>query len=388
MASQHPNDDPFYPTAPWHPRQPTQNQSNPFPTTRAPGFDVDLYGQAGSTSKPHYHHMFAVPGSGAGEINPAIVRSSAYDQQLQGRSPRPFVASRSPFQLESYDTAALSYYTRSREDELSSSATLDSSQRGASTEEFSSSPSSPSLKLESDSGPTGTSLPDTIPDAMPTDSPRTRPKKKTTRKKPFIELALGQPPTSQGTTRERVFIACLPWYVLNHVPLSFAHQGHASRQRKIRCDGGLPVCYSCNQRKHHADECSYDPSPKRRGPDKVPGTRRRTPRNADSVVGDLPPARRRRRKSDDCMNTTAPSQSSPDTDNRNITPMDMVVSTHSPTSAPSSVDGFVYSPEDASRRSGSSHHGLSRQYGSTAFDRHLIPVNDVSLSFQSSRSIG
>ncbi|KAJ7616023.1 hypothetical protein FB45DRAFT_935136 [Roridomyces roridus] len=44
------------------------------------------------------------------------------------------------------------------------------------------------------------------------------------------------------------------------------------RTRKIRCDSTRPGCANCQRR---ADQCEYDPAPKRRGPDKRPGTRQR-----------------------------------------------------------------------------------------------------------------
>ncbi|KAJ7137570.1 hypothetical protein C8R43DRAFT_1072243 [Mycena crocata] len=44
------------------------------------------------------------------------------------------------------------------------------------------------------------------------------------------------------------------------------------RTRKIRCDSTRPNCSNCARRE---DPCEYDPAPKRRGPDKKPGTRQR-----------------------------------------------------------------------------------------------------------------
>lgn len=58
---------------------------------------------------------------------------------------------------------------------------------------------------------------------------------------------------------------------------------HRSRARKIRCDSTRPVCHNCTRR---GNECEYDAVPKRRGPDKRPGTRQRSckkrPPEADS----------------------------------------------------------------------------------------------------------
>ncbi|KZT22191.1 hypothetical protein NEOLEDRAFT_672912 [Neolentinus lepideus HHB14362 ss-1] len=45
------------------------------------------------------------------------------------------------------------------------------------------------------------------------------------------------------------------------------------RGRKIRCDSTRPMCHNCVKR---GNECEYDPVPKRRGPDKHPGTRQRS----------------------------------------------------------------------------------------------------------------
>ncbi|KAI0368375.1 hypothetical protein BV20DRAFT_1084510 [Pilatotrama ljubarskyi] len=45
------------------------------------------------------------------------------------------------------------------------------------------------------------------------------------------------------------------------------------RARKIRCDSTRPFCHNCVRRNN---ECEYDAVPKRRGPDKRPGTRQRS----------------------------------------------------------------------------------------------------------------
>lgn len=65
----------------------------------------------------------------------------------------------------------------------------------------------------------------------------------------------------------------------------------SSRGRKIRCDGAKPVCYHCCQREG-SEPCSYDPLPKRRGPDRVQGARTRGPKPKE---GDGERRRRRRR---------------------------------------------------------------------------------------------
>lgn len=46
-----------------------------------------------------------------------------------------------------------------------------------------------------------------------------------------------------------------------------------SRARKIRCDSTRPSCNNCVRRQN---DCEYDAVPKRRGPDKRPGTRQRS----------------------------------------------------------------------------------------------------------------
>ncbi|KAF8814824.1 hypothetical protein BYT27DRAFT_7156612 [Phlegmacium glaucopus] len=67
------------------------------------------------------------------------------------------------------------------------------------------------------------------------------------------------------------------------------------RSRKIRCDSTRPVCSNCSRR---SNECEYDLAPKRRGPDKRPGTRQRSckKRPAD---GSTPPRSKRKRTSSD-----------------------------------------------------------------------------------------
>ncbi len=48
---------------------------------------------------------------------------------------------------------------------------------------------------------------------------------------------------------------------------------HFSRARKIRCDSTRPICNNCVRR---SNDCEYDDKPRRRGPDKRPGTRQRS----------------------------------------------------------------------------------------------------------------
>ncbi|KAF8557671.1 hypothetical protein OG21DRAFT_1505168 [Imleria badia] len=65
------------------------------------------------------------------------------------------------------------------------------------------------------------------------------------------------------------------------------------RARKIRCDSTRPICHNCVRR---SNECQYDAVPKRRGPDKRPGTRQRSckKRPADGSAPPLPPSKRKR----------------------------------------------------------------------------------------------
>lgn len=66
-----------------------------------------------------------------------------------------------------------------------------------------------------------------------------------------------------------------------------------SRARKIRCDSTRPICHNCVRR---SNECQYDAVPKRRGPDKRPGTRQRSckKRSADGSAPPVPPSKRKR----------------------------------------------------------------------------------------------
>ncbi|KAI0630960.1 hypothetical protein C8Q77DRAFT_1130283 [Trametes polyzona] len=80
-------------------------------------------------------------------------------------------------------------------------------------------------------------------------------------KKPRIQLAPDQPPTTHGKPRERVYLAC-----------------SQCRSRKVRCDGGKPECFNCSKRYDSAtDPCSYDSAPRRRGKDRTPGSRKLAP---------------------------------------------------------------------------------------------------------------
>ncbi|EKM54774.1 uncharacterized protein PHACADRAFT_258850 [Phanerochaete carnosa HHB-10118-sp] len=69
------------------------------------------------------------------------------------------------------------------------------------------------------------------------------------------------------------------------------------RARKIRCDSTRPHCNNCIRR---GNDCEYDAKPKRRGPDKRPGTRQRSckkrPPEADPPTSN---AKKRRKIEDD-----------------------------------------------------------------------------------------
>ncbi|KAF7350086.1 Zn(2)-C6 fungal-type domain-containing protein [Mycena venus] len=81
----------------------------------------------------------------------------------------------------------------------------------------------------------------------------------------------------RGTSREisTVVIACRP-----------------CRGRKIRCDSNRPSCNNCVRRKN---ECIYDTAPKRRGPDKRPGTRQRSCKKRPTDGSSPPPLKRKRK---------------------------------------------------------------------------------------------
>lgn len=63
------------------------------------------------------------------------------------------------------------------------------------------------------------------------------------------------------------------------------------RARKIRCDSTRPVCNNCVRR---SNPCEYDAVPKRRGPDKNPGTRLRSCKKRPTDGSAPPPPKRKR----------------------------------------------------------------------------------------------
>jgi len=88
-------------------------------------------------------------------------------------------------------------------------------------------------------------------------------------------------------------VACRQWSVNNslHFLLRLTTPLH-SRARKIRCDSTRPGCDNCARR---SSQCEYDAVPKRRGPDKRPGTRRRSCKKRPAEGEETPAVRKRRR---------------------------------------------------------------------------------------------
>ncbi|KAI0754621.1 hypothetical protein C8Q80DRAFT_1094486 [Daedaleopsis nitida] len=94
-----------------------------------------------------------------------------------------------------------------------------------------------------------------------------------------VTLDPSQPPTTKGTARARVYVAC-----------------HECRSRRVRCDGAKPACFNCKRRHPERESCIYDVAPRRRGVDKAPGLRIR------SAVGHRAPRKsqsQRARKDDE-----------------------------------------------------------------------------------------
>jgi len=88
-------------------------------------------------------------------------------------------------------------------------------------------------------------------------------------------------------------VACRQWSVDERFYFLFSLTTTLhSRARKIRCDSTRPGCDNCARR---SSQCEYDAVPKRRGPDKRPGTRRRSCKKRPAEGEDTPAARKRRR---------------------------------------------------------------------------------------------
>ncbi|KIK57927.1 hypothetical protein GYMLUDRAFT_228507 [Collybiopsis luxurians FD-317 M1] len=77
------------------------------------------------------------------------------------------------------------------------------------------------------------------------------------------------------------------------------------RSRKIRCDSARPVCTNCHRRKNI---CEYDAAPKRRGPDKRPGTRRRSCKKRPADGSTPPPPKRKKTVRDSPSKDSLPPQ--------------------------------------------------------------------------------
>jgi hypothetical protein len=141
---------------------------------------------------------------------------------------------------------------------------------------------------------------------LPADSPNAvQPpghSRKSRKDKMRIELSADQPPTTQGHTRSRVYVACTQWCAPSSPSYNHLSSTFSSRVRKIRCDGAKPVCHHCCQRGGD-EQCTYDSLPKRRGPDRVQGARTRGARPNE---GDGEPPRRRRRRTATVGQETTP----------------------------------------------------------------------------------
>lgn len=119
--------------------------------------------------------------------------------------------------------------------------------------------------------------------------------------------------TSCKTVRKEasnVVIACRQWSVTTCY-LSDKSNVYSllSRSRKIRCDSTRPICNNCVRR---SNDCEYDERPRRRGPDKRPGTRQRSCKKRP-VDGSAPPPKRRKVLAEkDEGQQAKPTESSPD----------------------------------------------------------------------------
>ncbi|KAG8214094.1 hypothetical protein J3R82DRAFT_10852 [Butyriboletus roseoflavus] len=136
------------------------------------------------------------------------------------------------------------------------------------------------------------------------------------------------------------------------------------RARKIRCDSTRPICHNCVRR---SNECQYDAVPKRRGPDKRPGTRQRSckKRPADGSAPPLPPSKRKRTAS------RVPDAQQPPEDRRPLDPpalrtSDLEQDGHIRLNQPS------LSPQGSDFSSSAPSRGLSADAYPTQHDRHLV----------------
>ncbi|CAL1713148.1 unnamed protein product [Somion occarium] len=204
----------------------------------------------------------------------------------------------------------------------------------------------------------------------PPSEPRPLGKRK---EKPRIALAPDQPLTTQGKPRARVYVACVQ-----------------CRSRKIRCDGAKPICHNCTRKcaEGVTPECTYDPAPKRRGPDKVPGARQRT---AQSTVTDGGKVRKRRRRHPEQNKTTTSltvnlHSDATGADWTNQRPMRMEVYTGNPATAQSHASArpqglsVIVSDLDAykDRQASSSYHPLSGGSSNNSSPlQHVSPLSHL-----------
>ncbi|KAG9316797.1 hypothetical protein JVU11DRAFT_2861 [Chiua virens] len=136
------------------------------------------------------------------------------------------------------------------------------------------------------------------------------------------------------------------------------------RARKIRCDSTRPICHNCVRR---SNECQYDAVPKRRGPDKRPGTRQRSckKRPADGSAPPLPPSKRKR---------TTPRVSDAQEGPEDRRPLDPPVLRTSDLQQDSHIrlNQSSLSPQGSELSSSATSRGLSADGYSTHPDRQLV----------------
>ncbi|PPQ66262.1 hypothetical protein CVT24_007280 [Panaeolus cyanescens] len=242
----------------------------------------DFYAQPDHNGQPLFHNMrqnTAIPYTSRESISPVVGYTQSYD-----RRPPTSSAIHDP-SFDYYDQHPLPNPGSTPQPPLVNSAPpIQRSTSQALSDGYNSFPPEHSNTYHSRhsvfSGPSsehsgeseyGASVP---PEAQTLPKPR-----KPRREKPRIELAPDQPFTTQGKPRARVYVACIQ-----------------CRTRKIRCDGAKPVCHNCGRRTNGNNECTYDPVPKRRGPDRTPGARQRMARDARNDDDDSTPQNSRRRR--------------------------------------------------------------------------------------------
>lgn len=110
---------------------------------------------------------------------------------------------------------------------------------------------------------------------------------------PPLSIPGERPSSSDGKGgAKRIVMACHAWSV--NSPLSLwcliinnVYTLIHSRNRKIRCDAARPACANCVRRR---EDCQYDAKPRRRGPDKVPGSRMRSCKSRKQGMGEESPS--------------------------------------------------------------------------------------------------